>query len=136
MVGAMNTGRLVAWMLPAMLIVAGCVGQIVPTNGVVVVHNLGHGAAAASWPTPGFFGTPLGAGTDTRSLGPCSADEWSFWAGDYPITITSATDKLTFVLQAAPAGQLGVRVTYVIDAGGHIAPVDPATVPANGTCPP
>lgn len=132
----MKTGRLVAWMLAAMVIVAGCVGHNVPDNGTVAVYNLGHGAASVSWPTPGFLGTPLGAGTDTRSMGPCEANVWSFSAGNYPITITSATDKLTFVLHAASDGQAGVRVTYAIDAGGHIAPVDPAAMPANGTCPP
>lgn len=132
----MNAGRLVAGLFAAVLIVAGCVGLNVPDNGTVAVYNLGHGAASVSWPTPGFFGTPLGAGTDTRSMGPCDANEWSFWAGDYPITITSTTAKLTFVLHAAPDGQPGVQATYAIDAGGHIAQVDPATIPANGTCVP
>jgi hypothetical protein len=130
----MKTGWLVGLMLAAMLIVAGCVGYNVPDSGTVAVYNLGHGTGSVSWPTPGFFGTSLGAGTDTRSMGPCEANVWRFSAGDYPITITSATDKVTFVLQAAPNGQPGVRVTYAIDAGGHIAPVDPATMPANGAC--
>jgi len=131
-----KAGRLVASALGAGLFVAACVGNHPPNNGSVVVYNLGHMAASVSWPTPGFFGTPLGAGTDARSLGPCGADGWYFGAGDHAITITSATDNLSFVLHAAPDGQPTVRVTYAIDTSGRIAQVDPATMPANGTCPP
>ena len=135
----MNRARRVAWvlaagLLAAMVIVAGCVGYNVPTNGSVAIYNLGHAPWQVSWPSPGFLGTPLGAGTDTTDMGPCDANLFYFGAGDHAITITSATDKLTFVLHAALDGQPGVRVTYAIDAGGNITPVDPATMPANGTC--
>lgn len=132
----MNRARQVAWVLAAGLFVAACIGRNIPSNGLVAIYNLGHAPWQVSWPTPGFLGTPLGAGTDTRNMGPCDADSFYFGPGDHPITIISATDHLTFVLRAAPDGQAGVRVTYAIDAGGHIAPVDPATMPANGTCPP
>ena len=85
-----------------------------------------------------LLGTPLGAGTDTRSLGPCDSNVLGFWPGDYHVTITSATDSLTFVLHAPPQG--GVIVTYVIDGSGHIALVgneaDNSPMPQNGTCPP
>ncbi len=133
----------VPWRFGLMLAAGALVGAcspspVAPGAGQVIVANYTHEAASVSWPTPGFFGTPLGAGTDTRSLGPCNSNDFGFWPGDYPVTITSATDSLTFVLHAPPQG--GVVVTYVIDGTGHIALVgneaNDSPMPQNGACPP
>ena len=134
----MKAPWLIALVLAMVLCVAGCTNPVAPGAGQVVVANFGHEAVSVSWPTPGFFGTPLGAGTDTQGLGPCDSNDFGFWPGDYPITITSATDSLTFVLHAPPQG--GVMVTYVIDGSGRIAlvsnDVDNNPMPQNGACPP